>query len=114
MFPLSQAAEECAHNDQLYEDTVFTRADANTLVFLSLHSFFMLIRLYALIYFIREAKHHYHAQKEYRDPYTFMTFLLLGISSICLFVARLVYMIRNIVVIVGGDSEYIKDQFCYA
>jgi len=65
----------------------------------------MIVRLIAIIYFIRQAKRYANESKESRDSYTILTFLLIGISSICLFIGRAVYMIGSIVILTSDQSD---------
>ena len=76
------------------------------ILFFIMHSLFMIVRLIAIIYFIRQARMHRNNSSEgCQDNYTFMTFVFLGISSISLFLSRLIYMIGSFLIITSDGSE---------
>jgi len=101
---LHNRSEECSTNNPGEENNMLLYSTGNLLmIFFSVHAFFMVIRLIAIIYFITQAIIHAKKGKENQDIYTFMTFLLLGISSISLFFGRLIYMIGSFMMIATGD-----------
>ena len=88
------------------ENNILLRPRNEILVFFIIHSLFMMIGLIAIIYFIRQALIHCKNSSEgNRDNYTFLTFVFLGISSISLFLSRLIYMIGSFLIIMSDGSE---------
>ena len=59
------------------------------LVFRSIEGILLVVRFFAIIYFLAQAYTHSRYQGEKQDVYTFATFLLLGLSLITFFVNRL-------------------------
>ena len=88
------------------ENNILLRPRNEILVFFIIHSLFMMIRLIAIIYFIRQAlMHRKNSSEGNRDNYTFLTFVFLGISSISLFLSRLIYMIGSFLIITSEDGS---------
>lgn len=88
------------------ENNILLRPRNEILIFFIIHSLFMMIRLIAIIYFIRQARmHRKNSSEGSRDNYTYLTFVFLGISSISLFLSRLIYMIGSFLIITSDGSE---------
>ena len=82
------------------------------LIFSIIHTLFMIIRLIAIVYFISQACKHAKKSKENQDIYTYTTFVLLSISSICLFLGRLIFMVGSFIMITTGDYQKVIDYYC--
>jgi hypothetical protein len=88
------------------ENNILLRPRNEILVFFIVHSLFMTIRLIAIVYFITQARiHRKNSSEGNRDNYTYLTFVFLGISSISLFLSRLIYMIASFLIITSDGSE---------
>jgi hypothetical protein len=99
------------------ENNILLRPQNEIVLFFIMHSLFMIVRLIAIIYFIRQARmHRKNSSEGSQDNYTYLTFVFLGISSISLFLSRLIYMIGSFLIITSDGSEQsmnnIKRFYC--
>ena len=67
----------------------YSRSVEEKLTFLSIEGVLLVVRFFAIIYFLTQAYTHSRYQGEKQDVYTFATFLFLGLSLITFFVNRL-------------------------
>jgi hypothetical protein len=65
------------------------RNPTEIIVFRIIEGILLFVRFVAIIYFIFQAWLHSQFSKEKRDPYTFYSFLFLGLSLILFFLNRL-------------------------
>lgn len=64
-------------------------------MFRTIESVLMLARLFAIIYFLKQARTYHRVKAAQRDRYTSATFLLLGISLSCFFLNRASQLVEN-------------------
>ena len=65
------------------------RSVEEILTFRAIEGILLVVRFFAIIYFLQQAYTHSRYQGEKQDVYTFATFLFLGLSLITFFVNRL-------------------------
>jgi hypothetical protein len=66
-----------------------SRSVEEILTFRAIEGILLVVRFFAIIYFLTQAYTHSRYQGEKQDVYTFATFLFLGLSLITFFVNRL-------------------------
>ncbi len=65
------------------------RSDAEIIIFASIETLMIFIRIIAVAYFLRETVRFYRLQGEKNDPYTVITFLFLGLFLFLLSLNRI-------------------------
>jgi hypothetical protein len=71
------------------EQQAQSRSVEEILTFRAIEGILLVVRFFAIIYFLTQAYTHSRYQGEKQDVYTFATFLFLGLSLITFFVNRL-------------------------
>jgi hypothetical protein len=80
------------------------------LTFRAIEGILLVVRFFAIIYFLTQAYTHSRYQGEKQDLYTFATFLFLGLSLITFFVNRLSQLLQESILAIFEKDQLDKDQ----
>ncbi len=83
------------------------RNPTEIIVFRVIEAVLLFVRFVAIIYFIFQAWLHSQYSKEKRDPYTFYSFLFLGLSLILFFINRLSVLVENLMLAIYETDEQV-------
>ncbi len=97
--PLGDPSETSCTFDSGEENDILNRSLDEILGFTIIHTVFSVIRCTGIIYFIVQAWKHARLSKEGQDKYTLYTFVLIGLSSVGLFLGRLNYLLGSYLIL---------------
>ena len=94
----------------LTESVTLERNPTEIIVFRIIEGILLFVRFLAIIYYIFQAWLHSQFSRDKRDPYTFASFLCLGISLILFFTNRLSQLIENLMYAIYENDKSSHDK----
>jgi hypothetical protein len=86
------------------DDNLGTRSDLEVIIFILIQGILMLIRFFAILYFILMAIKHSKFQGEKKDIFTYLTFVFLAISQLFQNLVFLPNFVKTIIDLLSRDE----------
>ena len=90
-------------------EVIDKRSEEEQLVFRVIEGVLLTARLWAIVYFVLQTVRHSRYQGDKKDPYTFATFLFLGLSLICFFANRFSQLVESTLHAIFQSSDPTTD-----